>query len=570
MLAQEAYRRLVGGARRGAGRARHGRGARERGRADHLLHRRDGALERRGARSRRGAVGRRRRARLGLDAPAARRRVPPHPPARRARRASRSSATRFPDIEVKVFERKLPLEWIGEVLARARCGRGRCSSRSAGRRCWRSRVRSTGSTRAGSRCSTARCRWRRAARRSTVSSPAQADVCVATDVLGHGVNLPVRDAALRRDDEVRRAGAARPPPVGARADRRPGRPLRPRRAWARRRARRAGVGERRPDPRRVGARAARRAPRRPSRLPDRGRGPDPAAARRPRRGGSRAISTPRSPPGIASPRASGRTRAGSRSSRWRRSAAGSAPCRSGWSSAAAGCRSRTPGSSSTRPSTRTTSSCSRRSRSRSRATRAQRSLLAFLLDPHRLRDATLEEAEQAGRVASILRWFALQYPGVGGVTIERAAALEEAAAARVVARLQVEVSRPDDRALPLVRRQPVRRGFRSATAVSRGRDEDAAHAHAERSEPRSPRSPAPARPLATPARTGRSNRSRVCRRSTRHRPTSGSGRVSTRFALRRPDACAGAAPGGAGDADAVDHPHRLGGRFLAVRGRDPA
>ncbi len=73
---------------------------------------------------------------------------------------------------------------------------------------------------------------------------------------------------------------------------------------------------------------------------------------------------------------------------------------------------------------------------------AQRSLLAFLLDPARLREATLEEAEQAGRTASILRWFALQYPGIGGVTIDRAAALEEAAAARVVARLRLEVNAP--------------------------------------------------------------------------------------------------------------------------------
>jgi ATP-dependent RNA helicase SUPV3L1/SUV3 len=73
---------------------------------------------------------------------------------------------------------------------------------------------------------------------------------------------------------------------------------------------------------------------------------------------------------------------------------------------------------------------------------AQRSLLAFLLDPARLRDSSLEEAEQAGRIAAILRWFALQYPGVGGVTIEGAAALETAAAARVVARLRVEVSDP--------------------------------------------------------------------------------------------------------------------------------
>jgi ATP-dependent RNA helicase SUPV3L1/SUV3 len=71
--------------------------------------------------------------------------------------------------------------------------------------------------------------------------------------------------------------------------------------------------------------------------------------------------------------------------------------------------------------------------------REQRPLLQFLLDTSRLRDAALEDAEEAGRVASILRWFALQYPGVGGVTIERAAALEKAAAERVVKRLAVEV-----------------------------------------------------------------------------------------------------------------------------------
>jgi len=74
--------------------------------------------------------------------------------------------------------------------------------------------------------------------------------------------------------------------------------------------------------------------------------------------------------------------------------------------------------------------------------RVVRPHLAFVLDAARLRGASLEDAEQAGREASILRWFALQYPGVGGVTIERAAALEEAAAERVVARLRVEVESP--------------------------------------------------------------------------------------------------------------------------------
>jgi len=74
--------------------------------------------------------------------------------------------------------------------------------------------------------------------------------------------------------------------------------------------------------------------------------------------------------------------------------------------------------------------------------RVARPHLSFLLDVARLRGATLEDAEQAGREASILRWFALQYPGVGGVTIERAAELEEAAAERVVSRLRLEVESP--------------------------------------------------------------------------------------------------------------------------------
>jgi ATP-dependent RNA helicase SUPV3L1/SUV3 len=74
--------------------------------------------------------------------------------------------------------------------------------------------------------------------------------------------------------------------------------------------------------------------------------------------------------------------------------------------------------------------------------RVARPHLNFVLDTARLKGASLEDAEQAGREASILRWFALQYAGVAGVTIERAAALEEAAAARVVARLRLEVESP--------------------------------------------------------------------------------------------------------------------------------
>ena len=74
--------------------------------------------------------------------------------------------------------------------------------------------------------------------------------------------------------------------------------------------------------------------------------------------------------------------------------------------------------------------------------RAQRPVLQWLLDTGRLRDASLEDAEQTARTASILRWFALQYPDVGGVTLEKAAELEEAAARRVSEKLAAEVSSP--------------------------------------------------------------------------------------------------------------------------------
>src|SRR3954451_19525756 len=72
----------------------------------------------------------------------------------------------------------------------------------------------------------------------------------------------------------------------------------------------------------------------------------------------------------------------------------------------------------------------------------QQTVVSWILDPRRLDSAGLEEAEQAAREASILRWFALQYPGVAGVTIERAAELEEAAAARVVRELLAEIEDP--------------------------------------------------------------------------------------------------------------------------------
>jgi ATP-dependent RNA helicase SUPV3L1/SUV3 len=72
----------------------------------------------------------------------------------------------------------------------------------------------------------------------------------------------------------------------------------------------------------------------------------------------------------------------------------------------------------------------------------QKTVIGWILQPERLRAASLEEAEAAAREASILRWFALQYPGVAGVTIEKAAALEETAARRVVEELRAEIDDP--------------------------------------------------------------------------------------------------------------------------------
>ena len=100
--------------------------------------------------------------------------------------------------------------------------------------------------------------------------------------------------------------------------------------------------------------------------------------------------------------------------------------------------------------------------------RAARPLLQWLLDVNRLRDASLEDAEQAARTASILRWFALQYPDVGGVTLEKAAELEEAASRRVSEKLAAEVN---DRHRWGAARSAVRAarpGSRSASAATPG------------------------------------------------------------------------------------------------------
>ena len=84
----------------------------------------------------------------------------------------------FPDAEVKVFERKLPLEWMGEVSLRSlRPGTVLVAfSRKAVLALAGEVNRSAPGT--GGRCSTAPCRWRRGVRRSTGSSAAK-PTCVS-------------------------------------------------------------------------------------------------------------------------------------------------------------------------------------------------------------------------------------------------------------------------------------------------------------------------------------------------------------------------------------------------------
>ena len=72
----------------------------------------------------------------------------------------------------------------------------------------------------------------------------------------------------------------------------------------------------------------------------------------------------------------------------------------------------------------------------------QRTVIQWILDPQRLRSASLTEAEQAAREASILRWFALQYPGVAGVTIEEGGGARGDRAARVAQELRAEIDAP--------------------------------------------------------------------------------------------------------------------------------
>ena len=253
----------------------------------------------------------------------------------------------------------------------------------------------------------------------------------------------VRDAALRRDREVRREGAARPRAVGDRADRRaaPGASASTSAATS---ACSPACRGRIPIRSSCGTRSTPHVelPGRPPRLPRRRHRPPPAAALRPQRDARRRAraGAPRVAqrgaallerrglaPGRVDPAAARAARRGARRAAPRAAQARArrrVEAHAGADRRGRRCRSsaRSPPRS---PATSRSARSSAGSSTRSGSTRPG-----------------LGEAEAAAREASILRWFALQYPGVGGVTIEKAAALEEAAAARVVAELRAEIEDP--------------------------------------------------------------------------------------------------------------------------------
>ena len=128
------------------------------------------------------------RARLGVDAAAARGRVPRDPPAGRARRAP-ARGRAFPERELKVFERKLPLEFVGERTLRSLTPGTVVVAFS--RRAVLALAGEVNRLHPG-RVAVLYGAMPLASRREEIERflSGAADVCVATDVLGHGVNLP--------------------------------------------------------------------------------------------------------------------------------------------------------------------------------------------------------------------------------------------------------------------------------------------------------------------------------------------------------------------------------------------
>ena len=208
MLAQEAHRRLS--AELGPNRVGLVTGeARERARTDHLLHGRDGTKRRgRGARARRGAVGGRRGARLRLDADAARRRLPPRCCWARSTRCARPGA--FPRVEVRLFERKLPLEFVG---ARARSLAAGTVVVAFSRRGVLALAGEVNRLRRAGRSPLRPCRWPRAAGDRSVSRAAPRCASPPT-CSGMASTCPARRFSSPRPRSST-AGAPRPAPPGS-------------------------------------------------------------------------------------------------------------------------------------------------------------------------------------------------------------------------------------------------------------------------------------------------------------------------------------------------------------------
>ena len=346
----------------------------------------------------------------------------------------------FPEHELKVFERKLPLEFVGARTLRSLTPGTVVVAFS--RRAVLALAGEVNRLHPG-KVAVLYGAMPLSSRREEIERfvSGAAEVCVATDVLGHGVNLPCEtllfaettkfDGEERRDllpwelaqiaGRAGRFGLVERGHVGVLSG--------------------LGWGTANAGARRVGARAARPAARRSSRISRGRRGADSPTARRPRR--RRPVASGRGARRLAPGRAA---RVGVRELARSRVAAAAPSASAGGSATPCGAGSAPTARGHLEARQRTGRRGQRRAarnpRPRHNGDRVARPQLMFLLDTARLRGASLEDAERAGREASILRWFALQYADVGGVTIERAAALEEAAAQRVVARLRVEVESP--------------------------------------------------------------------------------------------------------------------------------
>ena len=355
----------------------------------------------------------------------------------------------FPEHELKLFERKLPLEFVGERTLRSLTPGTVVVAFS--RRAVLALAGEVNRLHPG-RVAVLYGAMPLASRREEIDRflSGAADVCVATDVLGHGVNLPCETLLFAETNEVRRRGATRPAALGARTDRGTSRPLRSRRARPRRRARRARMGSRR---------TPRSSSRRSSHMFNCRAGT----------WGYRAVDEARIRPQLSDLGVDDPVHLDAALVAWHRVALREWAFES-WLAV-----------ESLQPLRLRLQAVQRRLGERGRrlsladtwklvnapvdedglellatlalaitGDRVARPQLAFLLDTARLRGASLEDAERAGREASILRWFALAVRGRGRRD-DRARRCARAGRGRAGRRTAPRRGRvTDDRPLPVV------------------------------------------------------------------------------------------------------------------------